>query len=762
MTGTLNDGSQDKANGAYFARLHGMQLRHAQKRLVCALLRQSGLAPTVLRSGIRQGDLPEEWRNAFHLATKEPIRGKQIVADPNGDPTIRHLYRQVVELGHGAALRLAEQIVASVRRRDAAADPEHQQCESDANSDETAANGRADDDADYGDYAVPAFAPEADTSHKSSDGSSKKTNDPKTDQPQVRKPRKPKLEGVGEYSLKRNGLFHGDKWLSANFEIVGRARDPDSNGWGRCLRWKDDDDHEHTQYVSDAELHGDASALCSKLAQLGLKISTSKRALFLAYLNHVESKIRVTSVGRTGWHDIHDSKAFVLPDRTIGRIADETVIFAGTHGSPYASRGSLDDWKNSIGKLVDGHDRPMFSVSIGFASPLLHLIGMEGGGVNLFGASSTGKTTTTQASASVWGRGDTHGFMKTWRATANGLEGAAVLHTDTLLPLDELGVADAREVGTIVYQLAGGIGKGRAARDGSLRASNSWRVMITSTAELRITDKIGESGKKARAGQEVRIIDIPADAGKGFGVFDHAGSNGNAKQLADAIKAAACTHYGTAGPAFVEAVLAEGFETVASDLREALARFRAAVVAPDATGQVQRVADRFALIAASGELAIRLNIVPWPAGSARKAAVRLFNVWLEQRGGVEPAEVRDGVEQVRALIARFGSSRFDPVDVTDRHPVPDRLGWCRGDGGDRLWFIPPEVWKSTFAAGFDATLVARALSDRGMLTRSPEGFARSEWIEGRTMRVYVLTANVAAVDEHQRGQFGMVPHSDCE
>ena len=700
--------------------------------------------------------------HAFHVATKEQIRIKQIVADPNGDPTIRHLYRQVVELGHGSALQLAKQIVASVRRHDVATDREHQQDDSAATFDETAAIGSAGDEPEYDDHDLSASASEADTSDKSSDGSSKKTDDPQTDQLKVRKRRKPKLEGVGDYSMSSNGLYHGDKWLSANFEIVGRARDPDSNGWGRCLRWKDDDNREHTHYVSDAELHGDASALCSKLAQLGLKISTSKRALFLAYLNHAKSKIRVTSVGRTGWHDIRGSKIFALPDRTIGRIAGETVIFAGTHASPYGSRGSLDEWKNSIGTLVDGHDRPMFAVSIGFASPLLYLIGMEGGGVNLFGASSTGKTTTTQASASVWGRGDAHGFVKTWRATANGLEGAAVLHTDTLLHLDELGVADAREVGTIVYQLAGGIGKGRAARDGSLRASNSWRVMIFSTAELQITDKIGEGGKKARAGQEVKIIDIPADAGKGFGVFDHAGSNGNAKQLADAMKAAACTHYGTAGPAFVEAVLAEGFETVASDLREMLAQFRAAVVAPDATGQVQRVADRFGLIAASGELAIELKIVPWPAGSAREAAVRLFNVWLQQRGGVEPAEVRDGVEQVRALIARFGSSRFDPLDVIDHRPVLDRLGWYRGDGADRLWFIPPEVWRATFAAGFDATLVARALSDRGMLTRSLEGFARSEWIEGRTMRVYVLTAKVAAVDEHQREQFGMVPHSDRE
>jgi uncharacterized protein (DUF927 family) len=274
--------------------------------------------------------------------------------------------------------------------------------------------------------------------------------------------------------------------------------------------------------------------------------------------------------------------------------------------------------------------------------------------------------------------------------------------------------------------------------------------MIISTAELRIADKIGEGGKRARAGQGVRIIDIPADAGKGFGVFDHAGSNGDAKELADAIKAAACAHYGTAGPAFVERILAEGVQNIASMLREARAQFHATVVAPDATGQVQRVADRFALISASGELAIQFKILPWQPGSARDVAVRLFKVWVEQRGGVESAEVREGVDQVRALIARFGSSRFDPVDVTER-PVLDRLGWYRGDGADRLWFISPEIWKSNFAAGFDPTLVARALADRGMLKRSSEGFARSEWIERRTMRVYVLTAKVAAAEERQCG-----------
>src|SRR5450759_873902 len=83
-----------------------------QKRLLAALLRRPSLVPNVLlRSGIRRDDFPKELRNAFVNATKKPGSGRQIAADPNVDPTIRRLFMQGVELGHGQALRLAEQIV---------------------------------------------------------------------------------------------------------------------------------------------------------------------------------------------------------------------------------------------------------------------------------------------------------------------------------------------------------------------------------------------------------------------------------------------------------------------------------------------------------------------------------------------------------------------------------------------------------------------------------------------------------------------------
>jgi uncharacterized protein (DUF927 family) len=61
------------------------------------------------------------------------------------------------------------------------------------------------------------------------------------------------------------------------------------------------------------------------------------------------------------------------------------------------------------------------------------------------------------------------GFIRTWRATSNGLEGVAALHCDSLLCLDEMGQVDSREGGHIAYMLANGVGKTRATRTGEAR-----------------------------------------------------------------------------------------------------------------------------------------------------------------------------------------------------------------------------------------------------------------------------------------------------
>ena len=79
---------------------------------------------------------------------------------------------------------------------------------------------------------------------------------------------------------------------------------------------------------------------------------------------------------------------------------------------------------------------------------------------------------------------------------------------------------------------------------------------MLSTGEIPIEAELSEDrGRKARAGQLVRMLDIPAD--RGFGVFDHAGPDGDAGKLAKAFKQAALSAYGVAGPEFVRRMIAE-------------------------------------------------------------------------------------------------------------------------------------------------------------------------------------------------------------
>ena len=285
------------------------------------------------------------------------------------------------------------------------------------------------------------------------------------------------------------------------------------------------------------------------------------------------------------------------------------------------------------------------------------------------------------------------------RATANALEGTAAYHNDVALPLDELGVVDPRDAAAAVYQLAGGQGKGRSRKDGSLRDSQTWRVMILSTGEVRLADKILEGRQRAMAGQMVRLLDVPADAGYGAGAFDGVGTFESAKVLSDTIKQAARSHYGTAGPAFVEAIINEGAEDLSALMLEHMSRFREVLVPAGADGQIQRAADRFGFMAAAGEIATALKIVPWQPGTSKNAAEVCFRAWLDTRGGQEPHEVLSAISQVRDFIERHGDARFQHLEDTPSRPVPNRAGYRRNRGREVQWLVSPEVWKRELVAG---------------------------------------------------------------
>jgi putative DNA primase/helicase len=561
---------------------------------------------------------------------------------------------------------------------------------------------------------------------------------------------RPAYISFDDFIMDSSGLWavvdsHGI-WICSAFEILARTRKPSGHGWSSALRWKDDDRRLHRSVVSDADLQRNFVRVCGELASRGLRIAVGpSRELLLQYLNRVSVPNRITIVSHTGWHALNDGKVFVLPNEAIGRTGTEPVILDGAAetSNGYDSRGTLDEWRDTVATQVAGHTVPVLAMSTAFAGPLLGIVDGEGGGLHFFGNSSIGKTTMCmKGPASVWGAPN---FVRSWRSTANGLEALAAVATDTLLPLDELGVADAHDVAAGVYQLAGSAGKNRAKSNGALSGALSWRVMVLSTGELPIAAKLAEAAGKVRAGQLVRLLDLPADAGRGFGVFDAAGPDKNPAKLADAVKRATFAAYGTAGPAFVRQLVARGYERVRRLVLEHIEDFRAQNVPKGADGQVERAADRFALIAAAGELAISWGILPWHPGEADQAASRGFQNWIRLRGGLDAQEDHQALAQVRRFFGQHGESRFQRLDGDNaQRSIDQQAGWVKGAGDQRTWWILPRVWKEETCAGLDATATARLLAARGVLKpdKRAKKFARAERTPGGTKRVYVIRGTI--------------------
>jgi uncharacterized protein (DUF927 family) len=380
----------------------------------------------------------------------------------------------------------------------------------------------------------------------------------------------------------------------------------------------------------------------------------------------------------------------------------------------------------------------VLALSAAFAAPLLGPLGLEGGGFHVRGASSTGKTTLLRVAGSVWGGGGIDGYIRRWRATVNGLEGVATLHCDALLCLDELAETDGRDAYRAAYMLANGQGKQRAGLAGEARPPQTWRLLFVSTGELTLADKIAEDGRRVTAGQEVRVVDVAADAGAGLGLFEALHGSADADAFARRLRDATVAHYGHGARAFLDA-LAHDLDGGTGLARATMLRFETEHLPADASGQVRRVLARFALVAAGGELAIHYGIVPWRPGEATTGAGRCWRDWLAARGGVGEREADQAIAQVRAFIEAHGASRFAPKEEPDR-PVANRVGYyARHPDGSRTYYVLPEAWRGEVCRGRDPEYVARVLAERGALRHDVHTLQSRARIAGARRRVYAIT-----------------------
>lgn len=535
------------------------------------------------------------------------------------------------------------------------------------------------------------------------------------------------------------------QWICAELHVIAQTRTNKSEEWGRLLVWHDEDGIRHQWAMPNELLQGDGQVVRQELARLGLQMGHGRKArdLLSSFLSTYPCSARARCVDRLGWQ----GGIYITPSESIGQ-ENEIVVFQNVQViEPALSvSGSVDDWKQSVAALAQGNSRLVFALSVAFAAALVEIVGADSGGFHFRGKSSSGKTTALKITASVWG--DPNTYPRLWRATTNGLEGLAALHNDGLLILDELSQMDAKDVGEAAYLLANGQGKSRASKFGSVRQAAKWRLLFLSAGEESLSAMMAKAGKKANAGQEVRLADIDADAGAEMGIFENLHDKITPSAMALAIKDAAQSYYGAVGEAWLRRIVADRPE-LADFLKDGIEQFTKEVLPSQAEGQVVRVAQRFGLVATAGELATHYGLTGWPADEAIAAVKRCFLSWLGAFGGAGNREDRALLAQVKAFLEAHGSSRFEEWDNASGRIVVNRAGFRKVNGDGRVTFyVLPEAFKE-ICKGFEPKMAGKTLAQAGWIVPDSTGGNQQKprLPEMGPTRCYVFTARVWE-DEH--------------
>ncbi len=502
------------------------------------------------------------------------------------------------------------------------------------------------------------------------------------------------------------------------------TRDQNYSNFGRVLRFRDTLGNWRIWTMPMEWLKGKSEDLFGELLSMGLIFPRKHIELFADYLQSSTSTDCKVCATQIGWFE----GTFVLPTMVIGPQS-ERIVFQGNQRQPqeYEQKGSLAQWQSAVAARAIGNPLLELAISISFAGPLLQKCNGESGGVHLFGDSSTGKTTALEVAASTWG-GPSH--KRSWRATVNGMEAAALLCNDTLLVIDEVSQCHPREVGMIAYGLGNGTGKQRAGRTGNARPVGHFKAAILSSGERSLTAAMKAGGDTALAGQKLRILDLPVN--RTFGAWDELGECSNGAEFSDALKRAATEHYGHAGPAFLERLTQDK-----SDFGKRLSSIKETPgFSPlDATGQEHRAATRFATFALAGELATEYGITPWESGAATRAAAACFATWRHFRGrGTD--ERQQLISQLIAFIELHSENRFSYADQVLF--ARNRAGWIFDTQTDGRIFMFTAEGMNEALKGFDLRPALDELEHLGVIpSRNAAGErARNTNINGNHHRLY--------------------------
>lgn len=401
-------------------------------------------------------------------------------------------------------------------------------------------------------------------------------------------------------------------------------------------------------------------------------------------------------IEKTGLTKVGDRYVFALPSGVIeadgkGDGASIVVWRGSTQYGRVRQGGKRDGWISGVAVLAEKVPLAMTAIGTMLSGPALPYLPEESEAntmEHLVGESGSGKTTIVRVGASVHGKGsqttDPGSYLESYKNTINAFENILLAHNHLGICLDELKNIEQKAASTFAYDFGCGRRKGRMNADNSSRPTDSWSLHGLSSGEITLADRANEHGFRQQtmdAGADVRVVNIPAD-----GAFGAVGNFAERKAFAEALGAAAATHFGFAGPEFIRFLL-NNEDMARNAIKKNLAvwdAITAVLLGPTPSLQSSRVATRLGSLVAPAALAAEVLALHWgadisrfgvsatPAASAMFLAFgRALDIWIAANGVAYSTQTGEIFQRLRAYYHGAPKGAFIPCGFRSNDDVYD-------------------------------------------------------------------------------------------
>ena len=260
--------------------------------------------------------------------------------------------------------------------------------------------------------------------------------------------------------------------------------------------------------IPTTALYGMRGGLLAVLAKNGLVIDSRYELPAKVYLidcyKDCKAQGRIEyQHSRLGWFDCGGELVYLYESN---RLSSGIVSTSNRHSFNF-SGGNRAAYEKFLKDTVYVHPRLSLAMALGYSAVLYSYLKDdydtgEAVIVNLCGASSTGKTTSSQLLVSPFASPDisnSNSLVRTFHSTSNAL--FASLNGVNGLPvvLDDITTNQHIDIPNLIYTLASGEEKSRCNSNGEIRDTGSWSGLIVISSETPIEDStLQNQGLKVR------------------------------------------------------------------------------------------------------------------------------------------------------------------------------------------------------------------------------------------------------------------------